>query len=280
MKKNNRKLWTAAVMITLLFVLAACGTASKNQSDTGAAGGTNSAAPQEEKVLRVGATGQSYPYAYKEDNKLQGFDVEVVEAIAKKLGYKVEWQLTEFSGVMAQLELGKLDTVSNQVAITPERQQKYDFSQTYAYAGSQVVVKDSNNDIKSVADLKGKTVAVVLGSNHAKNLEKQDPDKQIKIKTYESQEGTMNDVVYGRVDAYVNSRNVLLAQIKKNKLPLKLAGEPFVYEEVGFPFAKDEKHAKIREEFNKTLDELRKDGTLKTLSEKYFSEDVTVKNAK
>ncbi|MCS7464586.1 amino acid ABC transporter substrate-binding protein [Paenibacillus doosanensis] len=275
--KHTGKAWIALLMMTVLLVLSACGT--KGQEAAPAAGGGSATAAQEQKVLRVGATGQSYPYAYKEDDKLQGFDVEVVEAVAKKLGYKVEWQLTEFSGVMAQLELGKLDTVSNQVAITPERKEKYDFTQTYAYAGSQVVVKDTNNEIHSVADLKGKTVAVVLGSNHAKNLEKQDPDKQIKIKTYESQEGTMNDVAYGRVDAYVNSRNVLLAQIKKNKLPLKLAGEPFVYEEVGFPFAKDEKHAKIREEFNKALDELRQDGTLKTLSEKYFDEDVTVKKA-
>ncbi|UUZ80544.1 amino acid ABC transporter substrate-binding protein [Paenibacillus sp. P26] len=273
--KNGAKGWIALSMAALLFVLPACGTKAGN-TNTGAAG--NAAAPKtEEKVLRIGATGQSYPFAYKEGDKLQGFDVEAVETIASKLGYKVEWQLTEFSGLMAQLETGKLDTVSNQVAVTEERKQKFDFSKTYAYAGSQIVVKKDNNSINSVKDLKGKTVAGVLGSNHIKNLEKQDPNKEIKIKTYETQEGTLNDVALGRVDAYVNSRTVLLAQIKKTGLPLKLAGEPFVYEEVAFPFAKDEKHQKIREEFNKEIDALLKDGTLKKLSEKYFNDDITVK---
>jgi putative S-methylcysteine transport system substrate-binding protein len=199
---------------------------------------------------------------------------------SSKIGYKVEWHLTDFSGVMGQLETGKIDTVANQVAITDERKAKYNFTQTYAYAGSQIVVKNDNNDIHSIKDLKGKTVAAVLGSNHTKNIEKLDPNHEIKIKTYETQEGTLNDVAYGRVDAYVNSRSVLLAQIKKNGLPLKLAGDPIVYEEVGFPFPKDENHDKLREQFNKAIDELRQDGTLKKLSEKYFGDDITVKMAK
>lgn len=69
---------------------------------------------------------------------------------------------------------------------------------------------------------------------------------KINIKTYETQEGTLKDVAYGRVDAYVNSRTVLMAQIKKTGLPLKLAGDPIVYEQVAFPFAKDDAHDKLR----------------------------------
>ncbi|WP_232697446.1 amino acid ABC transporter substrate-binding protein [Brevibacillus daliensis] len=252
-----------------LLLLSACG--SGNESNVG------QGSEAEEKVLRIGATGQSYPFAYKEGEKLQGFDVEVVEAVANKIGYKVEWHLADFSGVMGLLETGRIDTVSNQVAMTEQRKEKFNFSQTYAYAGTQIIVKDDNTVIHSVKDLKGKTVAAVLGSNHAKNLEKQDPNKEITIRTYESQEGTLNDVAYGRVDAYVNGRSVLLAQIEKTGLPLKLAGDPISYEEVAFPFRKDEKNDKIRAEFDKALTELREDGTLKKLSEKYFKADVTVK---
>ncbi|MFM1652128.1 amino acid ABC transporter substrate-binding protein [Brevibacillus sp. B_LB10_24] len=273
---NKRKGLLAAALAAMLFALTACG--SGGESGTGGAG-SGSQGASEEKVLRVGATGQSYPFAYKEGDKLQGFDVEVVETIADKLGYKVEWHLAEFSGVMGQLETGRIDTVSNQVAVTEQRKEKFHFTQPYAYAGTQIVVKNDNNDIHGVADLKGKTVAAVLGSNHAKNLEKQDPNKEINIKTYESQEGTLNDVAYGRVDAYVNGRSVLLAQIEKSGLPLKLAGDPITYESVAFPFPKDERHDKIREEFDKVLSELREDGTLKKLSEKYFKDDVTVKMA-
>lgn len=76
-----------------------------------------------EKVLRIGATGQSYPSSFKQDNKLVGFDVEVAETIAKDLNYKVEWVTADFSGLMGQLEASKLDTIANVVAITPARQE-------------------------------------------------------------------------------------------------------------------------------------------------------------
>lgn len=262
MKKHKGIL---AITLGLSLLLAACG----NGGDQAASGAS------EEKVLRVGATGQSYPFAYKEGEKLQGFDVDVAEAIAAKLGYKIEWHLAEFSGVMGQLETGRIDTVANQVAMTNERKEKFNFSQTYAYAGTQIIVKNDNNDIHSVKDLKGKTVGAVLGSNHTKNLQKQDPNNEINIRTYETQEGTLNDVAYGRIDAYINGRSVLLAQIEKTGLPLKLAGDPITYEEVAFPFQKDEKHDQLRAEFDKVLTELRDNGTLKQLSEKYFKADVT-----
>ncbi|MGY5389418.1 transporter substrate-binding domain-containing protein [Bacillus spizizenii] len=257
------KKWTVLFVAAILAVLSACGNG-------------NSSSKEDDNVLHVGATGQSYPFAYKEDGKLTGFDVEVMEAVAKKIDMKLDWKLLEFSGLMGELQTGKLDTISNQVAVTDERKETYHFTEPYAYAGTQIVVKKDNHDIKSVDDLKGKTVAAVLGSNHAKNLESKDPDKKINIKTYETQEGTLKDVAYGRVDAYVNSRTVLIAQMKKTGLPLKLAGDPIVYEQVAFPFAKDDAHDKLRKKVNKALDELRKDGTLKKLSEKYFNEDITV----
>lgn len=264
MKKKKWTMLLAAALMTA--VLSACGNGYSNE--------------QENNVLHVGATGQSYPFAYKENGKLTGFDVDVMTAVAKKLDMKLDWKLLEFSGLMGELQTGKLDTISNQVAVTDERKQTYNFTKPYAYAGTQIVVKKDNNDIKSVADLKGKTVAAVLGSNHAKNLESKDPDHKINIKTYETQEGTLKDVAYGRVDAYVNSRSVLIAQIKKTGLPLKLAGDPIVYEQVAFPFPKDDSHDKLRKKVDQALDELRKDGTLKKLSEKYFKEDITAEQKK
>ena len=254
---------TLALGLTAIIALSACG-----NGDSSTEGGS------EDKVLKVGATGQSYPFAYKEGDTLQGFDVEVIEHVADKIGYDVDWTLMEFSGVMGQLQAGKLDTVANQVAVTEERKELYDFSDTYSYAGTQIVVAEDNNEIKGLDDLAGKEVAAVLGSNHAKNLESKDPDGEINIRTYETQEGTLNDVALGRVDAYVNGRSVLLAQLELNDLPLKLVGDPIVYEEVGFPFSKDD--TELREEVNQALDELREDGTLTELSEKYFKDDVSV----
>ena len=227
------------------------------------------------KVLRIGATGQSYPNAFKQDNKLVGFDVEVAEDIAKELNYRIEWVTADFSGIMGQLEAKKLDTVANVVAITPVRQQKYDFSQTYGYYGSQIVTHKDNADINTLDDLKGKTVAGVLGSNHVNNLKKAFPDGSITIRTYENRDGAMSDALAKRVQGYVQSGPILLAEINKRNLPFKLVGGPLVVESVGFPFHKDEKGEALRKQFDEALQRLRDDGRLKALSIKYFGDDIT-----
>ncbi|MEZ3498397.1 amino acid ABC transporter substrate-binding protein [Pantoea sp. KPR_PJ] len=226
-------------------------------------------------TIRVGATGLSFPGAFKKDGKLTGFDVDVTEAIAKDLNYNIEWVTSDFSGLMGQLEGGKLDTVANVVAITPARQEKYHFSTPYSYYGSQIVTGKGNTNINTLDDLRGKTIAGVLGSNHLVNLKKAFGDNGVTIRTYESRDGAMNDAINNRVQGYVNSGPILLAEINQKGLPLKFVGEPLVIESVGFPFHKDEKGDKLRAAFDKEVEAMRKDGRLKAISEKYFGEDIT-----
>ncbi|GAB7195905.1 hypothetical protein OS31_28170 [Dickeya oryzae] len=84
----------------------------------------NTSTQTQSNVLRVGTTGQSYPGSYKENGTLVGYDVEVAETIAHKLGYQIAWTTADFSGLMGQLEAGKLDTVANNFVKTTERQKK------------------------------------------------------------------------------------------------------------------------------------------------------------
>ncbi|MGG0288558.1 amino acid ABC transporter substrate-binding protein [Peribacillus butanolivorans] len=255
---------------SLLFVLAlaACGDAKQENTST----------DSEQKTIRVGSTGQSYPNGYQENGKLTGFDVELTELIAEDLGYKVEWVTSDFSGIMGQLGSGKLDTVANAVAITPERQEQFHFTEPYSYYGAQIVTNTKNTDIKTLDDLKGKTVSGVLGSNNIANLEKYDKNGDIKIRTYETRDGAMQDAINNRVDGYINSRPILVAEIKKNDLPLTLVGDPVAYENVGYPFTKTEKGEKFKEEFTTEIQKLKEDGTLAKLSNKYFGEDITTES--
>lgn len=257
-----KKVTLSVLALTTAFLVAGC--------DSGKSGS------EQGKVLKVGSTGQSYPSGFKQDNKLVGFDVEVTETIAKDLNYKVEWVTADFSGLMGQLEARKLDTVANVVAITPARQEKYNFAQPYSYYGSQIVTHKDNTDINTLADLKGKTVAGVLGSNHVNNLKKAFADGSVNIRTYETRDGAMNDALSKRVEGYVNSRPILLAEINKRNLPFKLVGEPLVIEEVSFPFHKDENGDALRKQFDAELTKMREDGRLKALAEKYFGEDISV----
>ena len=229
----------------------------------------------EQNIIKVGSTGQSYPNGYKQDGKLIGFDVEVTEAIANELGYKVEWVIAEFGGLMGQFDSGRLDTIANAVAVTPARQAKYDFTQAYSFYGSQIVTHKDNNNINQLTDFNGKTIAGVLGSNHINNLKKTFPNNEITIKTYETRDGAMHDTEFQRVDGYVNSKPILLAEIKRKNLPFKLVGDPITIEQVAFPFNKDEKGKALREKFNQVIEKLRANGTLKNLSIKYFGEDIT-----
>jgi putative S-methylcysteine transport system substrate-binding protein len=257
----------------LLLILAACGNNNNNQGKE-----ESNATSNEQKVIKVGATGQSYPNAYQENGKLVGFDVEVIETVAKNLGYTIEWTLSDFSGLMGQLEAKKIDTVANAVGVTPEREEKYNFTEPYAYAGAQIVTHKDNTDINSLEDLKGKTVSGVLGSNNVKNLQKYDKKGEIKIRTYETRDGAMNDAINKRVDGYINARSTLLAEIEKRDLPFKFVGDPVAYESVAFPFAKNDAGTQFQKAFNDEIKKLREDGTLTKISEKYFKEDITVKS--
>ncbi|MFP9230397.1 ABC transporter substrate-binding protein [Pectobacterium cacticida] len=243
----------------------------------------NTEPTDQSKTLRIGTTGQSFPGSYKEDGKLVGYDVEVAENIAHELGYSIEWTTSDFSGLMGQLEAGKLDTIANNFVQTDARQKKYNFSTPYLTYSSQIVTSTKNDGIQSLSDLNGKTIAGVLGSTHVTNLRNAFPPNSITIRTYETRDGAVNDVITNRVQGYINSRPILLAEINKHKLPLKLVGEPLSHENVSFPFAKDAKGDALLTRFNETLNTLRNNGKLSILAEKYFGNDdvlPTSSNAK
>ena len=86
----------------------------------------------------------------------------------------------------------------------------------------------------------------------------------------------MYDLVYKRVDGYVNSKPILLAEIKRGNLPFKLVGNPLVIEEVGYAFARNERGQKLRAEFDQAISKLKEKGTIKEISIKYYGEDITV----
>ncbi|MDO4626165.1 MAG: amino acid ABC transporter substrate-binding protein [Pasteurellaceae bacterium] len=254
----------SALLITT--ILTACDKQAPNNADNSA---------QAEKVLHIGSTGQGYPNGFKQDGKLVGFDVETTEAIAKELGYKVEWITIEFAGLMGQLDAERLDTVANAVAVTEARKAKYDFTQPYSYYGSQLVTHNENENIRDYNDLKGKMISGVLGSNHLNILKKVFPNNEVTIKTYETRDGAMYDLVYKRVDAYINSKPILLAEMKRSNLPFKLVGKPLVMEAVAYPFARNARGQQLREQFDQALTKLKQNGTIKALSEKYYGEDIT-----
>ncbi|MFL1404870.1 amino acid ABC transporter substrate-binding protein [Marinobacter sp. M1N3S26] len=223
--------------------------------------------------LRVGMSGQYFPFTFVEQDELKGFDVDVMDAIGEEMGRDIQYETANFSGLFGMLESGRIDTVANQITITEERQKAYIFSDPYVYDGAQVVTKKGNNEIKGVEDLKGKTVAVNLGSNFEALLRELPYADQIDIKTYDS--NIERDTALGRVDAFVMDR-VSASQIIKDKpMPLALAGPTFSQITNAYPFRDTDQGRALRDEVNQALAALREDGTLKAISERWFGTDIT-----
>lgn len=227
----------------------------------------------QEKPLKVGMSGQYFPFTFVEQDEIKGFEVDIMNAVGKEMGREIQYETANFSGLFGMLQSGRIDTVANQITITDERQKAYVFSEPYVYDGAQVVTKKGNTEIESVEDLKGKTVAVNLGSNFEALLKELPYADQINIKTYES--NLERDTALGRVDAFVMDRVSASQIIKEKPLPLELAGPTFSQITNAYPFHDTEEGRALRDEVNKALETLRDDGTLASISEKWFGTDIT-----
>lgn len=227
----------------------------------------------QEAPIRVGMSGQYFPFTFVEQDELKGFDVDVMNAIGDELGRDIQYETASFSGLFGMMESGRIDTVANQITITEERQKAYIFSEPYVYDGAQVVTKKGNTEIEGVEDLKGKTVAVNLGSNFEALLRELPYADQIDIKTYDS--NLERDTALGRVDAFVMDRVSASQIIKEKPLPLELAGPTFSQITNAYPFQDTEAGRALRDDVNQALAALREKGTLTSISEKWFGTDIT-----
>jgi putative S-methylcysteine transport system substrate-binding protein len=233
----------------------------------------------DDNIIRAGTSGDYAPFTYKEKGVVTGFDVAVLEAVAKKIGYQVKWEVADFVGLFGQLDSGRIDTVANQLSITPERQKKYQFTQPYEFSGDVFVVKQNNTSIKSLNDLSGKTIGVGFGTADEQKLRKLLAGKNVTIKTFdEDPVAELNEVVLGRVDAYYNGAVAVNTAISRAKLPLKVVGEPAAYDEIGLPFARNARGEALAAKVNAALNELKQDGTLQKISLQWLKADVTKKN--
>jgi L-cystine transport system substrate-binding protein len=258
--KNTLKFLLALTLSAVL--LSACGTADKSK-DTGS--------DKEDNVLTIGTEATYPPFSYrdKKTNDITGYDVEVAKEVAKRLDMKPKFVATEWKNMFTSLDSKRFDLVANQVTITDERKQKYVFSTPYTVSGGQVIVNKDNTDINGIDDLKGKVVGTTQGSNYAAEAEK----AGAKIKYYKGIAQVLTDLDVNRVDAAMNDQLFILTELKKTDYNVKAVGEPFNKNEMAFAFRKDDKE--LSEKVNEALEEMKKDGTLKKISEKYFGENVS-----
>lgn len=235
---------------------------------------TSAFAQSEAETLKVGMSGGYFPFTFVKQDVLQGFEVDVMNAVAEETGLDVEFVTMSFSGLIGALDSGRIDTIANQITITPEREEKFVFTQPYVFDGAQVVVKAGNEtEITGPESLKGRAVAVNLGSNFEQLLRELPYADEIDIRTYES--NIEQDTALGRVDAFVMDRVSSAQVIKESPLPLALAGAPFSEIRNALPFRDTDDGRALRDRVDAALTALRDDGTLAEISQKWFGSDIT-----
>jgi cystine transport system substrate-binding protein len=222
-------------------------------------------------TLTVATEGTYRPFSFHDDSdELVGFDVEIAEAVADKLGLEIVFQETQWDAIFAGLDAGRFDVIANQVSINPEREEKYLFSEPYTVSPGVIVVAEDDDSISSFDDLAGKTTAQSLTSNWYELAVESGA-------TVEAVEGWAQAVALleqGRVDATINdSLTFLDYETSEGPTGLKIAAETDEPGLSAFAFTKD-KEALV-EAIDEALAELRDEGVLAEISEKYFGEDVT-----
>lgn len=228
---------------------------------------------QEKGTITIAMEGNWAPWTFEDkDGNLVGFEVEVSGAVAEKLGVTPEYVLGEWDGLLAGVQAGRYDIMANGVGYTEERAQAYNFSDFYAFNRTVLVVRGDNEEISSMEDLKGKTTCNSANSTYQLIAEKYGA----KVKDVESLDGTIEELLAGRVDATLNAEVSINDFMKEQPdANIKIVAYDTDVEKVGMIMPYGEDSASLQEAVDQALKELREEGVLTEISEKYFGMDIT-----
>ncbi len=266
---NYKKLFAALLACLMVLGLAAC--ADKETSEIP----SNTESEAEKTKIVVGTSASYAPWAYQENDEVKGFEIDIWKEIAKRNNYELEFKLGQFSGLVGMLDAGEIDTVAHQMSITAEREEKYYFTEPYAYSYYDLFVKEDSS-YKTKDDLEGHRVGCWLGGNGEATLRKinEENDLNFEVVTYDGA-SIENEVVIGRLEALWQGEIKTKTTVEENNLDLRQLNEKLVYEVNAYPFRKDDEGKTISEEVAATIKAMREDGTLAELSKLWFNIDTT-----
>lgn len=272
-----KKAITLVLALTMcLAALTACGSsngaASSAKAGTSAAGSTAATTEgskaytlAKDGVLTMATNAAFPPYEYYEGDKIVGIDADIAAAIAQKLGLKLEIQDMEFGSIITAVQTGKADMGLAGMTVTKDRLKNVDFSDSYA-KGIQVVIVKQGSSIKTLNDLKNKKIGVQLSTTGDQYATK-DYGKNNVVEFNKGNDAVMA-LVQGKVDAVIIDNEPAKSYVKANK-GLTILDTKYVTEDYAACISK--KNSGLTKAVNQALAELKKDGTLQKIVDKYIT---------
>jgi polar amino acid transport system substrate-binding protein len=264
--QTRGKLWTVIAMLALamsVLVAAGCGDDNKDNKSSNAKFSTINSG-----TLTVGSDIPYKPFEFGDAPDYQGFDVELVDEIAKKLDLKAKFVKTPFDTIFRNLAQGKFDMVASASTITPDREKEVDFSAPYFPADQSLMVKKGSN-IKTLDDVKGQVLGAQLGTTGADYAKKKSVGAK-SVRTYELIDDAFNALAAGQVVGVINDCPVS-KYAEKAHPDLQVVQSINTNEQYGFAFASGSDD--LRTAFNDALAEAKKDGTVKRIQDKWLGTD-------
>jgi glutamine transport system substrate-binding protein len=253
----RRKFWMSLVISCLTAItLVGCGA-------------SNTGGSADENTLIFAVTPDGGAFSEKDSaGNLVGFDIEIVEALAAKNNYKVEWKEMKFNGIIPALQAKQVDGAAAAITIREDRKAVTNFTDPYFESGLVMVVK-ADSPIASVDDLKDKTIVAKQGSSGLDKANELAKEKGAQVKVLEDEPTLYMDVEAGGSDVMINDFPFVASKMKADKdSNLKIVGDKLNGEDYGIAIAKGKED--VLEKFNKSLKEMKDNGEYKKIYDKYF----------
>lgn len=256
----KKRITALALMLALCFSLAACG--------------SNESSEKEKVVVGCEATTPGW-ITTDDDGNVEGFEVDVWNEIAKRTGYDVEFKVMDWDGMWKMLDDERIDTVAEQISETPERAEKYTLTTPYAYNRYCLLSRADAEGLNSLEDIKdGMSISCESNTSDELVVDALEQKYGFKLKRTFYDGMSVTDVAMGRCDLWPRAEtscNVTVKEVDN----VKILAKTDILETNIYTFSKSERGEKLAKEVSKAIEEMREDGTIAKLSEKWFDEDIS-----
>ncbi|MEH7886518.1 basic amino acid ABC transporter substrate-binding protein [Bacillus sp. JJ1609] len=268
----KKRLFAIVLMAVTALIVSACGTSKTSEtSGTGSEG--------EKKELRVVTDAAYAPFEYMEGDKIVGFDIDFLKAVAEEAGYKLKIEHVGWDPIFVEIKSERADIAISSITINDDRKQTYDFSLPYFLSTNKILVRE-DSDIKSAADLKGKVVAVQNGTTGQEAMDKLLGKNNEDIKKFENNNLAIMEMMSGGADAVVADNGVVEVYAKNNpKEKLKVIEDSgsFDAEFYGLLFPKG---TEIKTDFDKAIEKVFENGTYEKIYQEWFGQKPNMEKLK